>query len=59
ILGTILRKQNATFKAVYGKKSLYALVEQCTEFEVREKDLGNGHQVDEMRLAKSVKNGHK
>lgn len=58
-LGTILRKQDSTFEATYGKKSLSTLIEQCTKFEVRERDIENGHQVNEMRLAKSAKNGHK
>jgi uncharacterized LabA/DUF88 family protein len=56
-LGTILRQQNPTFEAAYGKKSLSSLVEQCIEFEIRKKNTSNGHQVDEVRLAMFTKEG--
>lgn len=60
ILGTLLRQQNSTFETTYGKKSLSALVKQYPEyFEIRKKNIDNGHPVDEIRLARSAKNGHK
>jgi hypothetical protein len=49
-LGTIVRQHNATFKEIYGKQSLSALVKQCTTYlETRQRQIGKGL-VEEVRL---------
>lgn len=50
VLGLTLRKRSSTFETTYGKKSLSALVKQCSKcFEIRKKNVGKG-QAEEVRL---------
>lgn len=49
-LGLTVRKCDATFEAMYGKKGLSSLVKECAGcFELRKKNVGKG-QADEVRL---------
>ncbi len=50
ILGLTLRQGSSTFEKTYGKKSLSALVKQCSQYlETRTREVGKGH-VEEVRL---------